>query len=143
MIVAAGTGGHIYPGLTIAEHFLEKAHPVSWVGTAKGMENSLVDKDKIPFFQISISGVRGKGIFPWLSLPFVLLLSIIQSMKILMTDKPSFLILMGGYVGIPMAIASKLLRVNLIIHEQNAIPGLANKVVSKFANQRFCGLENN
>ena len=79
MIVAAGTGGHIYPGLTIAEHFLEKAHPVSWVGTAKGMENSLVDKDKIPFFQISISGVRGKGIFPWLSLPFVLLLSIIIS----------------------------------------------------------------
>jgi len=143
MIVAAGTGGHIYPGLSIAEHFLEKAHPVSWVGTPKGMENSLVDKDKIPFFQISISGVRGKGIFPWLSLPFVLLLSIIQSMKILMTDKPSFLILMGGYVGIPMAIASKLLRVHLIIHEQNAIPGLANKVISKFANQIFCGFENN
>ena len=142
MIAAAGTGGHIYPGLAIAEYFLEQSHSVSWVGTPKGMENSLVDKQKILFSQISISGVRGKGILPWFNLPFVLLLSTVQSIKILRTEKPNFLILMGGYVGIPMAIASKILVIELIIHEQNAIPGLANKVISNFASQIFCGFRN-
>ena len=90
MVVAAGTGGHIYPGLAIAEYFIAKARPVSWVGTPKGMENSLVDKYKVPFFSISISGIRGKGVLPWLGLPFILLVSIVQSIKILMTDKPNF-----------------------------------------------------
>ena len=81
MLVAAGTGGHIYPGLAIADYFLDQSNPVSWVGTPKGMENNLVDKYKIPFYSISISGVRGKGILPWLQLPFVLFISIIQSIK--------------------------------------------------------------
>ena len=142
MVVAAGTGGHIYPGLAIAEYFLEQSNPVSWAGTPKGMENSLVDKYKIPFFSISISGVRGKGFLPWLCLPFILFIAIIQSIKALRTEKPNFVIIMGGYIGIPMAIASKLLGIHLIIHEQNAIPGLANKVISKFADKIFCGFEN-
>ena len=143
MLVAAGTGGHIYPGLAIADYFLDQSNPVSWVGTPKGMENNLVDKYKIPFYSISISGVRGKGILPWLQLPFVLFISIIQSIKALRAEKPNFVIIMGGYVGIPMAIASKLLRIHLIIHEQNAIPGMANKVISKIANQIYSGFENN
>jgi UDP-N-acetylglucosamine--N-acetylmuramyl-(pentapeptide) pyrophosphoryl-undecaprenol N-acetylglucosamine transferase len=142
MIVAAGTGGHIYPGLAIAEYFLEQSNSVSWVGTPKGMENSLVDKYKISFFPINFSGIRGKGILPWLQLPFMLFISIIQSIKALRIAKPNFVIIMGGYIGIPMAIASKLLRIHLIIHEQNAIPGLANKLISKVANQIFCGFEN-
>ena len=142
MVVAAGTGGHIYPGLAIAEYFLEQSNPVSWAGTPKGMENGLVDKNKIPFFSISISGVRGKGFLPWLCLPFILFIAIIQSIMALRTEKPNFVIIMGGYIGIPMAIASKLLGIHLIIHEQNAIPGLANKVISKFADKIFCGFEN-
>ena len=142
MVVAAGTGGHIYPGLAISEYFLEQSIPVSWVGTPKGMENSLVDKYKIPFYSISISGIRGKGLLPWIKLPFILFRSILQSIKALRVDKPDFVIIMGGYIGIPMAIASKILGIHLIIHEQNAIPGLANKVISKFANQIFCGFEN-
>ena len=142
MVVAAGTGGHIYPGLAIAEYFLEESNPVSWAGTPKGMENGLVDKNKIPFFSISISGVRGKGFLPWLCLPFILFIAIIQSIMALRTEKPNFVIIMGGYIGIPMAIASKLLGIHLIIHEQNAIPGLANKVISKFADKIFCGFEN-
>ena len=141
-VVAAGTGGHIYPGLAIAEYFLEQSILVSWVGTPKGMENGLVDKYKIPFYSISFSGIRGKGLLPWIKLPFMLFISIIQSIKVLRIEKPNFVIIMGGYVGIPMAIASKLLRIHLIIHEQNAIPGLANKVISKVANQIFCGFEN-
>ena len=143
MVVAAGTGGHIYPGLAIVEHFLEQSNPVSWVGTPKGMENGLVDKYKIPFFSISISGIRGKGLLPWIKLPFMLFTSILQSIKVLRAEKPNFVIIMGGYVGIPMAIASKLLRIHLIIHEQNAIPGMANKVISKIANQIYSGFENN
>ncbi len=143
MLVAAGTGGHIYPGLAIAEYFIDQSNPVSWVGTPKGMENGLVNKYKIPFYSINISGVRGKGILPWLKLPFILFISIIQSIKALRAEKPNFVIIMGGYVGIPMAIASKLLRIHLIIHEQNAIPGMANKVISKIANQIYSGFENN
>ena len=142
MVVAAGTGGHIYPGLAISEHFLKQSIPVSWVGTPKGMENRLVDKYKIPFYSISISGIRGKGLLPWIKLPFILFRSILQSITALRVDKPDFVIIMGGYIGIPMAIASKILGIHLIIHEQNAIPGLANKVISKFASQIFCGFEN-
>ena len=142
MVVAAGTGGHIYPGLAISEYFLKQSIPVSWVGTPKGMENSLVDKYKIPFYSISISGIRGKGFLTWIKLPFMLFTSILQSIKALTAEKPNFVIIMGGYIGIPMAIASKLLGIHLIIHEQNAIPGLANKIISKFANQIFCGFEN-
>ena len=143
MVAAAGTGGHIYPGLAISEYFLEQSIPVSWVGTPKGMENGLVDKYKIPFYSISISGIRGKGLLPWIKLPFTLFKSILQSINILRVEKPNFVIIMGGYVGIPMAIASKLLRIHLIIHEQNAIPGMANKVISKIANQIYSGFENN
>ena len=142
MVVAAGTGGHIYPGLAIAEYFLEESNPVSWVGTSKGMENGLVDKYKIPFFSISISGIRGKGLLPWIKLPFTLFKSILQSINILRVEKPNFVIIMGGYVGIPMGIASKILGIHLIIHEQNAIPGLANKLISSIANKIFCGFEN-
>ena len=142
MVVAAGTGGHIYPGLAISEYFLKQSIPVSWVGTPKGMENSLVDKYKIPFYSVSISGIRGKGLLPWIKLPFMLFRSILQSIKALRVDKPDFVIIMGGYIGIPMAIASKILGTHLIVHEQNAIPGLANKVISKFASQIFCGFEN-
>ena len=142
MVVAAGTGGHIYPGLAISEHFLKQSIPVSWVGTPKGMENRLVDKYKIPFYSISISGIRGKGLLPWIKLPFMLFRSILQSITALRVDKPDYVIIMGGYIGIPMAIASRIFGIHLIIHEQNAIPGLANKVISKFASQIFCGFEN-
>jgi UDP-N-acetylglucosamine--N-acetylmuramyl-(pentapeptide) pyrophosphoryl-undecaprenol N-acetylglucosamine transferase len=142
MVVAAGTGGHIYPGLAIAEYFMAKSQIVSWVGTPKGMENTLVDNTKIPFYSIDISGVRGKGILPWLQLPFKLLISIIQSIKALKAEKPNFVIIMGGYIGIPIAIASKFLGIHIIIHEQNAIPGMANKLISIIANQIFCGFEN-
>ena len=121
---------------------MNQSNPVSWVGTPQGMENSLVDKNKIPFYSINISGVRGKGIFPWLKLPFTLSISIIQSIKVLRVEKPKFVIIMGGYIGIPMAIASKLLGIHLIIHEQNAIPGTANKIISKIANQIYSGFEN-
>jgi len=142
VVAAAGTGGHIYPGLAISEYFLEQSIPVSWVGTPKGMENTLVDKYKIPFYSISISGIRGKGLLPWINLPFVLFKSILQSIKVLRAEKPNFVIIMGGYIGIPMAIASKILGIHLIIHEQNAIPGLSNKVISIFANKIFCGFKN-
>ena len=142
MVVAAGTGGHIYPGLAISEYFFEQSIPVSWAGTPKGMENSLVDKCKIPFYSIRISGIRGKGLLPWIKLPFMLFRSVLQSITALRVEKPDFVIIMGGYIGIPMAIASKILGIHLIIHEQNAIPGLANKVISKFASQIFCGFEN-
>ena len=80
MIAAAGTGGHIYPGLSIAEYFYKNNYKISWVGTHHGMENKLVNKSLYNFYAIKMRGVRGKGLINWLSIPFKLLYAIIESL---------------------------------------------------------------
>ena len=130
MIAAAGTGGHIYPGLSIAEYFYKNKYKISWVGTHHGMENKLVNKSLYNFYAIKMKGVRGKGWISWLSIPFKLLYAIIESLFFIHKEGPKYLILMGGYVCFPIAIAGKIMGVKIIIHEQNAIPGMANKLIS-------------
>ena len=143
MIAAAGTGGHIYPGLAVAEYFLKKEHQASWVGTVVGMENKLVNKKLINFYTISMKGVRGKGLVGWIKLPLRLMISVYESILILRKENPSFVVLMGGYICFPIAIAAKLLRIKTIIHEQNAIAGLSNKLLSKISSKTFLGFKNN
>tara|TARA_B100000035_G_scaffold65972_1_gene53767 strand:+ start:32328 stop:33371 length:1044 start_codon:yes stop_codon:yes gene_type:complete len=143
MIAAAGTGGHIYPGLSIAEYFYKNKYKISWVGTHHGMENKLVDKSLYNFYAIKMRGVRGKGLLSWLGLPFKLLYAIIESLFFIHKVGPKYLILMGGYVCFPIAIAGKLMGVKIFIHEQNAIPGLSNKLLAFIANKIFLGFKNN
>ncbi|MDA9818860.1 undecaprenyldiphospho-muramoylpentapeptide beta-N-acetylglucosaminyltransferase [Methylophilaceae bacterium] len=143
MIAAAGTGGHIYPGLAIADYFQKKKHQVSWTGTAAGMENKLVNKKLINFYIIRMKGVRGKGLVEWIKLPFRLMASIYESILILRKENPSFVVLMGGYICFPIAIAAKLLSIKIVIHEQNAIAGLSNKLLSKISSKTFLGFKNN
>ncbi len=143
MIAAAGTGGHIYPGLAIAEYFYKNKYQVSWIGTAEGMENQLVDKELINFYTIPMRGVRGKGIFGWINLPLRLMIAIYKSLSILRNENPSSLVLMGGYICFPIAIAAKLMRIKTVIHEQNAVAGLSNKLLSTIVSKTFLGFKNN
>ena len=142
MIAAAGTGGHIFPGLAIANACLSRKIKVSWVGTPNGMENELVDKKKIHFYSINMSGARGKGLLNWLKIPFILLNAIYQSLLLLQKIQPKIIILMGGYICAPIAIAAKIKNIPVVIHEQNSIPGLANKYLSLIADKVFLGLKN-
>ena len=108
MIAAAGTGGHIFPGLAIANRCLSRKINVSWAGTPNGMENELVDKKKIYFYSINMSGARGKGLFNWLKIPFILLNAIYQSLLLLQKIQPKIIILMGGYICAPIELQQRL-----------------------------------
>lgn len=142
MIAAAGTGGHIYPGMAIADFFQAKGFSISWLGTPLGMENILLNKKKIQFFPLSISGIRGRGLVGWIYAPFLVIIALYQAAKAIKYSNPVIIILMGGYVCMPAALAAKLLNIKFIIHEQNAIPGLTNKILSKIANKAFCAFPN-
>ncbi|MFZ8943440.1 MAG: undecaprenyldiphospho-muramoylpentapeptide beta-N-acetylglucosaminyltransferase [Methylophilaceae bacterium] len=143
VIAAAGTGGHIYPGLSIANFFSMRGANVSWMGTLDGMENDLVDKKKYHFLSIPMMGARGKGIMHWFKVPFFLTKAILKAIYELKKIKPDFIILMGGYICFPVAIAAKLLRIHIIIHEQNSVPGMSNKILSYISNKIFLGFESN
>jgi UDP-N-acetylglucosamine--N-acetylmuramyl-(pentapeptide) pyrophosphoryl-undecaprenol N-acetylglucosamine transferase len=138
MIAAAGTGGHIYPGLAVADVFEKNGFNVFWLGTSYGMENNLLDLKKIKLFHLSIEGIRGKGLLTWFKLPLILLHSFFQALNAIRKTKPMAVILMGGYISMPVALAAKTLKIKVIIHEQNAIPGFTNRALSKIATKVFC-----
>lgn len=133
LIVAGGTGGHVMPALAVAEYLLEKGTPVHWLGTRQGIESQLIPKKAIPIDYISISGLRGKSIFQKSLFPFKVLWSCFQVMQVLMKVKPKMVLAMGGYVTVPVGLMAWLFRIPLAIHEQNAIAGWANQLLSRFA----------
>ena len=141
-IAAAGTGGHINPGIAIADTLQIDGYNISWLGTPKGMENKLIDKKKFQFFALSISGIRNKGVLKLIQLPFIVTISTIQAVKALKVTKTKLLIVMGGYVSLPAALAARILNIKLIVHEQNSIPGLTNKILSFISNQNFSAFPN-
>ena len=133
LIATGGTGGHVYPALAVAEELIKRGVKVSWMGTRKGMEAKLVSSRSIPLYFISVSGLRGKGFSGWLLAPFKLSIAILQALFILLQQKPSVVLGMGGFVSGPGGIASWLLRKPLVIHEQNTIAGMTNKMLANFA----------
>ncbi|MFK5913210.1 MAG: undecaprenyldiphospho-muramoylpentapeptide beta-N-acetylglucosaminyltransferase [Woeseiaceae bacterium] len=133
LIAAGGTGGHVYPALAVADYLREKNIKVTWVGTAKGLEHRVVPAANIPLEIISISGLRGKGLLNLFFVPLKLVLAITQVIKIFFKVKPDAVLGMGGFVSGPCGLAAVILRKPLYIHEQNAIPGLTNKVLSYIA----------
>ncbi|NNM60210.1 MAG: undecaprenyldiphospho-muramoylpentapeptide beta-N-acetylglucosaminyltransferase [Legionellales bacterium] len=137
MIAAAGTGGHIFPGLAVAQVFLNQGDEVVWVGTEQGLENKLVPAQGIKLLKISMQGLRGKGLLRVLMAPYLLMQGIVAARKLIQQEQPDLVLGMGGYVSAPVGIAAKLCGVPLVIHEQNAITGMANKLLSKIAN-RVC-----
>ena len=133
LIAAGGTGGHIYPALAVADYLLDQGVKITWVGTEKGLEHRVVPANNISLELISISGLRGKGLINLVFVPMKLVLSVFQAIKIFIRLKPDAVLGMGGFVSGPCGIASFILRKPLYLHEQNAIPGLTNKVLSYFA----------
>lgn len=139
LIMAGGTGGHVFPGLALAEYLKEQGVEVHWLGTERGLESRVVPQANIPLHTVSIGGVRGKNLKTLFLAPFRIAKAIFQSLRILRQVKPSVVIGMGGFVSGPGGIASWLLRCPLVIHEQNAKAGLTNQWLSYFSRQVLSG----
>ncbi len=133
MIMAGGTGGHIFPALAVAEEMKKAGFEVFWLGTRTGMEAKLVAEKGYEIEFISISGVRKSGLLRWISLPFRLILACLQSMAVILKRRPDVVLGMGGFASFPGGITSASLGRPLVIHEQNAVAGLSNRILSKFA----------
>lgn len=131
--MAGGTGGHIYPALACAERFSALGMDVCWMGSAGGMEEMLVPKHNVPLHTVSIKGVRGKGVLGLLAAPWRISHSIGQAIAILRREKPDLVLGMGGFVAGPGGVAAKILGIPLAIHEQNAVAGTTNSLLSKIA----------
>lgn len=137
LLMAGGTGGHIFPALALASLLEAQGEPVVWLGSSNSMEAQRVPEAGIPFYEISISGLRGKGAKTLLLAPFKLVASLWQAIKILRQVKPSRVIGFGGFASGPGGLAAWLLRIPLYIHEQNALPGMTNKSLALLAKRVF------
>lgn len=141
-IMAAGTGGHIFPALAVARELQQHHVEVTWLGTAQGLEQQLVREAGIDLKVISMRGVRKKGIFQLFSAPLFLLKAIFESLHHLNQIRPDLVIGFGGFVTLPGGIAAFLKRIPVVVQEQNAIPGLSNKVLSKISKIVFQAFPN-
>ncbi len=139
LITAGGTGGHVLPGLAVARRLHAEGVQVIWMGTRRGLEAKLVPPTGIHMEWITIQGLRGRGIAGWLLLPFRALYAMAQAGLILLRRRPSVVLSMGGFVSGPGGLMAWILRRPLIIHEQNAIPGLTNRILSVFATRVLTG----
>lgn len=137
LIMAGGTGGHVFPALACAQEFQARGYQVHWLGTPRGIENELVPAAGLPLHLIEVSGLRGKGLAALLKAPFQLLRSLGQARRLMRELRPVCVLGLGGYVTGPGGLAAKLAGVPLIIHEQNAVAGTANRSLVPFA-RRVC-----
>lgn len=133
LVMAGGTGGHVFPAIAVARELQQQGWEIRWLGTKDRMEAELVPKHGIPIEFIEISGLKGKGIKALLKAPFVIFKAVLQARKIIQNYQPDAVLGMGGYVSGPGGVAAKLCGVPVILHEQNAVAGLTNKWLSKIA----------
>jgi len=141
LIMAGGTGGHIFPGIAVAKELMARAVPVLWLGSEGGLETKLVPQAGIELKTIAISGVRGKGIASLLAAPLKIFRAVLAAWKLIGAMRPRSVLSMGGYVAGPGGIAAWLRGVPLVVHEQNSIAGTTNRILAKFAKRRLCGFE--
>ena len=133
LVMAGGTGGHVFPAIAVARELQKQGWEIRWLGTKDRMEADLVPKHGIPIEFIQISGLKGKGIGALLKAPFAIFKAVMQARKIIKNYQPDAVLGMGGYVSGPGGIAAKLCGVPVILHEQNAVAGLTNVWLSKIA----------
>ena len=138
LVMAGGTGGHIFPGLAVADELKAKGWQIHWLGTADKMEAQIVPAHGYDISFITISGLRNKGLWRLFLLPYTLIKSVLQARKVIKTIKPDVVLGMGGYASAPGGIAAWLSKVPLIIHEQNAAAGMSNRLLARFANKVCC-----
>jgi UDP-N-acetylglucosamine--N-acetylmuramyl-(pentapeptide) pyrophosphoryl-undecaprenol N-acetylglucosamine transferase len=139
LIMAGGTGGHVFPGLAVADEMRKAGWNVVWLGGQTGMETDLVPRRGYAVEQIRFAGLRGKGLLRIALLPLNLLVAFWQSARVLFRVRPDVVLGMGGYVSFPGGMMAALFNRPLVVHEQNAIAGLANRVLAEVADRRLSG----
>lgn len=139
MIMAGGTGGHIFPGLAVAEVLISRAVPVVWLGAADALETRLVPARGIRLMTLPVRGVRGKGWNARLRAPWMLLGALRAAWAVQRRERPRSVLALGGYAAGPGGLAAFLRRVPLVVHEQNALPGLTNRVLARLARRVLVG----
>ncbi|AJQ94431.1 UDP-N-acetylglucosamine:LPS N-acetylglucosamine transferase [Gynuella sunshinyii YC6258] len=132
LIMAGGTGGHIYPAMAVAETMVKKGMIVHWLGAMRGMEAELVAKTEFPLHLLPVTAYQGGGLKRKLIAPVNLLRSVYAAMRILDQVKPDMVVGFGGYASAPGAIAAKIKRIPVLIHEQNGTPGMTNAYLSRW-----------
>ena len=138
LVMAGGTGGHIFPGLAVAQALRERGWRVHWLGGAPGaqgpsMESQLVPPRGFPFEAVEFSGVRGKGLLTLVRLPLRLLRAFAQSFSVLRRVRPDVVVGLGGYITFPAGLMAALLGIPLLLHEQNSVAGMANRLLARLA----------
>ncbi len=139
VIMAGGTGGHVFPALAVAERLRDEGVEVSWMGTRRGLEAKVVPAHGFPIDWVEVGGLRGKGLGRWLGAPWQLLRALGQALAILRRRRAHLVLGMGGFVTGPGGVAARLLGRPLLIHEQNRIPGLTNRLLKPLARRVLCG----
>ncbi|MBK8071442.1 MAG: undecaprenyldiphospho-muramoylpentapeptide beta-N-acetylglucosaminyltransferase [Ramlibacter sp.] len=138
LVMAGGTGGHIFPGLAVAEALRERGWRVHWLGGPGSMESQLVPPRGFPFEAIDFSGVRGKGPVTLALLPLRLLRAFWQSIRVLRRVRPHVVVGLGGYISFPAGLMGVLLGRPLVLHEQNSVAGMVNRVLAGVADRVYC-----
>ncbi|MDX1656896.1 MAG: undecaprenyldiphospho-muramoylpentapeptide beta-N-acetylglucosaminyltransferase [Candidatus Competibacteraceae bacterium] len=133
MIMAGGTGGHVFPALAVAASLGERGVPVVWLGTSRGLEFRLVPAAGLPLETIGVAGLRGKGVVKLLAAPVMLTRALLEAASLLRRHRPRLVLGMGGFASGPGGLAARLLGIPLVIHEQNALPGLTNRWLARLA----------
>jgi len=133
MVMAGGTGGHVYPAMAVADYLKNLGWNIVWLCTEGGMENRLIENKGYEKAMITMRGVRGNGLMGWVLLPVKLLKAFTQSVAAIRQHQPNVVLGMGGFAAFPGGLMAKLLGKPLVIHEQNSIAGLTNKVLAVFA----------
>ncbi len=139
--MAAGTGGHVFPGLAIARELESRGWKIHWMGTPAGMENKLVAQAGYPIVTVSMSGVRSKGALAWALLPLRLLIAFWQSTVAIFRIRPDVVLSMGGYIAFPGGTMAVLWGKPLVIHEPGAVAGLTNRALAMVADRVVGGIE--
>ena len=140
LIAAAGTGGHVFPALEFSSVCLKQNHEVVWVGTKNGIEKDKVHAKQILFFTLPMSGFRGKSLVTKLISVLGLTASIFKAIIFIARNKVNCVVCFGGYISLPVGLAAIICRRQLILHEQNAVIGTSNKLLTNFANIVFLGM---
>ena len=141
LVMAGGTGGHVFPGLAVASELTSQNWQIHWMGTAGRMEAKIVPQAGYPISFIDVVGVRKNGLGTLLLAPFKIIKAIIQAHKVIREFKPNVVIGMGGFASGPGGVAAWLNGLPLVLHEQNAVPGLTNKLLSYIAKKVLTGFD--
>ncbi|MFW2403466.1 MAG: glycosyltransferase, partial [Gammaproteobacteria bacterium] len=135
LIMAGGTGGHVFPALAVARALRQHDQEIVWLGTRRGIEAELIPAEDIPLEVTRVAGLRGKGLLTWVVAPFKLMAALFDAIGVVRRRRPKVVLGMGGFASGPGGLAAWLLRKPLVIHEQNSVAGLTNRLLAGFARE--------